>query len=134
LVARATALPRGLLASAERPLLIAGSGIDRARANEALLRIVERLGCPDITSMAGRSVVPGDHPGAVYGLGAGGDLAKREADVVRIAGSRLGNLDLPYDRYWGDPATQRIVQTRTGVPPARAVREWAASAARSSFS
>src|SRR5438552_4651974 len=100
-----------LLADAARPLVIAGSGVDRAGANEALLATVERLGCPVVTSMAGRAVVPLDHPNAVYGLGAGGDLAKREADVVLVAGSRLGNLDLPYDKYWGDPATQRVVQT-----------------------
>jgi len=99
-----------LLAGAARPLVIAGSGVDRAGANEALLAIVERLGCPVLTSMAGRAVVPLDHPNAVYGLGAGGDLAKREADVALVAGSRLGNLDLPYDKYWGDPATQRVVQ------------------------
>ncbi len=99
-----------LLAGAARPLVVAGSGVDRAGANEALLALVERLGCPVIASMAGRAVVPLDHPNAVYGLGAGGDLAKREADVVLVAGSRLGNLDLPYDKYWGDPATQRVVQ------------------------
>src|SRR5213080_820270 len=96
-----------LLAGAARPLVVAGSGVDRAGANEALLAIVERLGCPVIASMAGRAVVPLDHPNAVYGLGAGGDLAKREADVVLVAGSRLGNLDLPYDKYWGDPAAHR---------------------------
>jgi len=99
-----------LLAGAARPLVFAGSGVDRAGANEELLAIVERLGCPLITSMAGRAVRPLDHPNAVYGLGAGGDLAKRQADVVLVLGSRLGNLDLPYDKYWGDPATQRIVQ------------------------
>lgn len=99
-----------LLAGAARPLVIAGAGVDRAGANEALLAVVERLGCPVIATMAGRAVVPGDHPSAVYGLGAGGDLAKREAEVVLVVGSRLGNLDLPYDKYWGDPATQRMVQ------------------------
>ena len=99
-----------LLAGAARPLVVAGSGVDRAGANGALLAIVERLGCPVVTSMAGRSVVPRDHANFVYGLGAGGDLAKREADVVLVAGSRLGNLDLPYDKYWGDPAKQKLVQ------------------------
>jgi acetolactate synthase-1/2/3 large subunit len=99
-----------LLAGAARPLVIAGSGVDRAGANAALLRVVERLACPVIVSMAGRAVVPADHPNAVYGLGAGGDLAKREADVVLVAGSRLGNLDLPFDKYWGDPKTQRLIQ------------------------
>jgi acetolactate synthase-1/2/3 large subunit len=99
-----------LLAGAARPLVVAGSGVDRAGANEALLALVERLGCPVVTSMAGRAVVPLDHPNAVAGNGAGGDLARREADVVLVAGSRLGNLDLPYDKYWGDPATQKVVQ------------------------
>jgi acetolactate synthase-1/2/3 large subunit len=99
-----------LLAAAQRPVVIAGAGVDRAGANAALLAIVERLACPVLPTMAGRSVVPTDHPNAVYGFGAGGDLAKREADVVLVVGSRLGNLDLPFDKYWGDPATQQIVQ------------------------
>ncbi|MEE9281012.1 MAG: thiamine pyrophosphate-binding protein [Myxococcota bacterium] len=99
-----------LLAAAERPAVIAGSGVDRAEANDALDRLVELLGCPVIPTMAGRAVVPRDHPHYVYGYSAGGDLARREADVVLVVGSRLGNLDLPYDKYWGDPAQQKIVQ------------------------
>jgi len=99
-----------LLAGAERPLVFAGSGVDRAAANEALLAVIERLGCPVITSMAGRSVVPVDHPHVIYGMGAGADVAKREADVVLVVGSRLGNLDLPYDKYWGDPRRQQLIQ------------------------
>jgi len=99
-----------LLAAAERPLVVAGSGVDRAGAAATLWRLAERLGCPAIPSMAGRAVVPRDHPHYVYGYGAGGDLARREADVVLVVGSRLGNLDLPYDKYWADPARQKIVQ------------------------
>ncbi|MBW2281194.1 MAG: thiamine pyrophosphate-binding protein [Deltaproteobacteria bacterium] len=99
-----------LLAGAESPAVIAGSGVDRAEANDALLRLVELLGCPVLPTMAGRAVVPRDHPNYVYGYSAGGAVATREADVVLVAGSRLGNLDLPYDKYWGDPATQKIVQ------------------------
>jgi acetolactate synthase-1/2/3 large subunit len=99
-----------LLAAAARPLVIAGAGVDRAGANEALVRLVEWLGCPVIPSMAGRSVVPRDHDHCVQGFGSGGDLARREADVVLVLGSRLGNLDLPYDKYWGDPDRQQIVQ------------------------
>jgi acetolactate synthase-1/2/3 large subunit len=99
-----------LLAAAERPAVIAGSGVDRAKANAALLELVELLGCPVMPTMAGRAVVPGDHAHWVHGLGAGGDLVKREADVVLVVGSRLGNLDLPYDKYWGDPERQKIVQ------------------------
>jgi len=99
-----------LLAAAERPAVIAGSGVDRAGANAPLLELVELLGCPVLPTMAGRAVVPGDHAHCIHGLGAGGDLVKREADVVLVVGSRLGNLDLPYDKYWGDPESQKIVQ------------------------
>jgi acetolactate synthase-1/2/3 large subunit len=60
--------------------------------------------------MAGRSTVPHDHPQFVYGFGKGADQARREADVVLVVGSRLGNLDLPFDKYWGGPGRQRIIQ------------------------
>ena len=100
----------GLLASAERPLVVAGSGVDRSAANEALIELVEILGCPVITTMAGRSAVPGDHPNYLFGFGPAGDLARAEADVILVAGSRLGNLDVPYDKYWGDPAGQKLIQ------------------------
>jgi acetolactate synthase-1/2/3 large subunit len=99
-----------LLAAAERPAVVAGSGVDRAGANTALLQLVELLGCPVMPTMAGRAVVPRDHDHYVYGYGAGGDQVRREADVVLVVGSRLGNLDLPYDKYWGDPRTQKIIQ------------------------
>jgi acetolactate synthase-1/2/3 large subunit len=99
-----------LLASAKHPALIAGSGVDRSEANDALFALVELLGCPLIPTMAGRAVVPADHSHYVSGLGAGGDLVKQEADVVLVVGSRLGNLDLPYDKYWGDPEQQKIIQ------------------------
>jgi len=99
-----------LLARARRPLVIAGSGVDRAGANQALLALVEKLGCPVLPTMAGRSTVRGDHPSYLHGYGAGADLARKEADVVLVAGSRLGNLDLPYDKYWGEGMGQEIIQ------------------------
>ena len=99
-----------LLASAERPAVIAGAGVDRANANEAVLQLVDQLGCPVMTSMAGRSAVPSDHDNFVFAFGQSGDLVRREADVVLVVGSRLGNLDLPFDKYWGDPDVQQIIQ------------------------
>ena len=59
--------------------------------------------------MAGRSALPTDHPRRLHGYGSGADLARREADVVCVLGSRLGNLDLPFDKYWGDGSTQRLI-------------------------
>ena len=99
-----------LLATARRPIVFAGSGVDRAGANDALVRVVELLNCPVLSSMAGRSVIRRDHPNHVVGFGAAGDEARRAADVMLIVGSRVGNLDLPYDKYWGDPSEQRVIQ------------------------
>lgn len=99
-----------LLAAAHRPVVVSGSGVDRAGANAALLRLVERLGCPVIPTMAGRASVPLDHPSYLYGYGPGADAARKEADVVLVAGSRAGNLDTPFDKYWGDGARAKLVQ------------------------
>ncbi len=99
-----------LLAEAKRPVVISGTGVDRADANGALLAIVEALDCPVMTTMAGRATVPSDHPNYVSGFGPAGDQVRREADVLLVAGSRIGNLDVPYDAYWGDPAGQRLIQ------------------------
>ncbi|HSQ00315.1 MAG TPA: thiamine pyrophosphate-binding protein [Candidatus Dormibacteraeota bacterium] len=98
-----------LLAAAKRPLVFVGSGVDRAGANAAVAEIVDILGCPVITTMAGRSVLPTDHPRRLQGYGPGADLARREADVVCVLGSRLGNLDLPFDKYWGDGSKQTLI-------------------------
>jgi acetolactate synthase-1/2/3 large subunit len=95
------ALAAEFLLRAERPVVVSGAGVDRGEANAALLRLVEHLGCPVITTMAGRSTVPLDHPHHLRGY---------EADVVLVAASRLGNLDVPYDKYWGDAAHARLVQ------------------------
>ena len=99
-----------LLAGARHPVVIAGTGVDRARANAALLEIVGLLGCPVMTTQAGRATVPADHPNFVLGFGPAGDAVRREADVLLVAASRMGNLDLPYDQYWGDPSGQRLIQ------------------------
>jgi acetolactate synthase-1/2/3 large subunit len=100
----------GMLAAAHRPVVIAGAGVDRADAGGALLEIVEMLGCPVLTTMAGRATVRSDHPNYLFGFGPAGDAARRDADVLLVVGSRMGNLDVPYDAYWGDPAGQRLIQ------------------------
>ena len=99
-----------LLVAAERPVLIAGQGVDRAGARDLVIEIAELLNCPAMSSMAGRASVPADHPNYVSGFGPAGDLARSEADVLLVAGSRMGNLDVPYDTYWGDPEGKRLIQ------------------------
>ncbi|MFI4935681.1 MAG: thiamine pyrophosphate-binding protein [Caulobacterales bacterium] len=99
-----------LLTGADRPLIVIGSGVDRANAGAAVLEIADRLGCGVVTSMAGRSAAPQDHANHLYGYGDGADEARREADVILALGTRLGNLDTPFDKYWGDHASQKLIQ------------------------
>jgi len=99
-----------LLGGARHPLVIVGSGVDRAGAGAAGIEIAELLGCPLMCTMAGRASAPNDHANYVFGFGPAGDEARSQADVLLVAGSRLGNLDVPYDAYWGDPHGKRLIQ------------------------
>ena len=77
--------------------------MDRAGANAQAAELAEPLGCPLIPTRAGtgqRQIRP---PERVFGFGEGGIKARLEADVILVAGSRIGNLDLPYDRVLGRP-------------------------------
>ncbi len=99
-----------LLARAERPLVVAGAGGDRDGANAALLALVELLGCPIAASLGGRSAISIDHPHALCGFSAGAQAAAREADVVLVVGSPLGDLDPVFDEASGDGARQSWIQ------------------------
>jgi acetolactate synthase-1/2/3 large subunit len=98
-----------LLSNARAPVIFAGTGVDRAQANAALLGLVDLLKCPVIPSMAGRSVVPHDHPLYFNSQSPAADELRRNADVMLVVGSRVGNLDVPFDKYWGDPAGCRVI-------------------------
>ncbi len=99
-----------LLAAARRPAIFAGSGVDRGQANAALIALAELLRCPVVPSMAGRAVIPHDHPLCFMSQSPAADQIRRQADVLLVAGSRVGNLDVPYDKYWGDPRKCKVIQ------------------------
>ena len=98
-----------LLARARAPVIFAGCGVDRGRANAALLALAELLHCPVIPSMAGRAVMPHDNPLCFLSQSPAADDLRRQADVLLVVGSRLGNLDVPFDKYWGDPSRSQLI-------------------------
>jgi acetolactate synthase-1/2/3 large subunit len=84
------------LFTAKQPVIVAGEGVVRARAEAALLTFVEALGVPVATTMGGKTSVPGDHP---LNLGVTGRYSAKvanelvgESDCVLVIGSRLGGL------------------------------------------
>jgi len=83
-----------LLASAERPLIVAGAGVKWARAGEALGALAERLNVPVAASAGHGDVLPGDHPLFIGQIGPRGNAVATEllrtADVILALGTRLG--------------------------------------------
>jgi acetolactate synthase-1/2/3 large subunit len=75
-----------------------------------LLELIATLDCPVIPSLAGRATVPHDHPNYFPSQSPAADELRRGADVLLVVGSRVGNLDTPYDKYWGDPAHCQTIQ------------------------
>jgi thiamine pyrophosphate-dependent acetolactate synthase large subunit-like protein len=97
-----------LLAGAERPVAVAGSGAFFSGAGDSLRRFVERTGIPVTTTSAARGLLDDDHPGCLGSLVHGG-IALASSDVALVLGSRF-NANLVYG---GPPLfgpEQRVVQ------------------------
>ncbi len=75
-----------MLAAAERPVVISGSGILWSDAAGAMTRWIDRIGMPFYTTPQGRGVVPEDHPCSFPNARS---TALREADLVLVLGTRL---------------------------------------------
>jgi acetolactate synthase-1/2/3 large subunit len=105
-VAARTTLPRPsddevrdvlqLLARAERPVILAGAGVLRARTSNDLVRLAELLRVPVIASWRRGDVISNDHPLYLGMAGYGAPPFVRErlerADAMLVIGSRLGEI------------------------------------------
>jgi acetolactate synthase-1/2/3 large subunit len=84
-----------LIRRAERPLLIAGNGVNLSRAFESLRLFCEKLEIPATTSLLGKGVIPADHPNFIGMLGMHGNAAVNRAvmaaDVIVAVGTRFSD-------------------------------------------
>jgi thiamine pyrophosphate-dependent acetolactate synthase large subunit-like protein len=78
-----------LLAEAQKPLILTGSGVLWARAEDDLRAFVDATGLPFFTTPQGRGVVAEDHPRSFPGARS---TAFREADVVLVIGARANSM------------------------------------------
>ena len=89
-----------LLKSAQRPLILAGGGINISRANKELLEFATKMNVPVITTVMGRGAVPTTADIYVGSSGLHGkyaaNLAVSECDVLFSIGTRFN------DRITGD--------------------------------
>lgn len=82
-----------LLASATRPVILAGNGVIAAGAQEELRRLAERLRAPVITSPMAKGAIDERHPLALGPVGRNGtymaNQAGRSCDVLLALGTRF---------------------------------------------
>lgn len=85
-----------LLAGAERPVILAGAGVLRARTSNDLVRLAELLRVPVIASWRRGDVISNDNPLYLGMTGYGSAPSVRErlaaADAILVIGSRLGEI------------------------------------------
>lgn len=84
-----------LIRNAERPVVIAGNGVNIARAWDSLRHFAEKLELPVSTSLLGKGSIPSDHPNAIGMMGMHGNAvvnrALSKADLIVAVGSRLSD-------------------------------------------
>lgn len=96
-----------LLAAAERPIIVAGSGVFFARAGEELKKFVEQSGVPCFTAAMGKGCLPDTHPlcyGPALAIRPGAALAGiTQSDCVLLCGTRV-NLFYAHGRLFNAQA------------------------------
>lgn len=81
----------------DRPIILAGGGINNIRSSKMLLKLTEYLKIPIVTTGRGRGAFPEDHPLSLGRIGFGGgslysDKAFEESDLVIALGCGLSDI------------------------------------------
>lgn len=89
-----------LLKSAKKPLILAGGGVNIAKANDLMKEFVEKMNIPVVTTIMGKGAIPTTHPLYIGNTGMHGkyacNKAVSECDVLFSIGTRFN------DRITGD--------------------------------
>jgi acetolactate synthase-1/2/3 large subunit len=102
-----------LLQNSTRPLIISGHGIALAGARKEIVKLIEKLEIPVVSSMSGHDTVPTAHPlyigrHGVFGNRTG-NFAVQSADLVITIGSRNHLWNIGYDWEKFAPNATKVV-------------------------
>ncbi len=114
-----------LLAGARQPVIVPGTGVQRADAAAALLRLARRLDAPVLTPITGAGAIPADDPLWAGSLNPGRPECRallEAADVVLVVGCRLDDVETA---RWALPLPNLI---QMDVDPAAIGRSYPVSA------
>ncbi|WP_322769142.1 3D-(3,5/4)-trihydroxycyclohexane-1,2-dione acylhydrolase (decyclizing) [Frankia sp. Cr1] len=110
-----------VIASARRPLIVAGGGVIYAEATGDLRAFAEATGIPVAETQAGKGSLPYDHPLALGAVGATGTTAAnriaRQADVVIGIGTRYSDFTTASRTAFAHPGV-RFVNVNVAVQDA----------------
>ena len=114
------------LATAERPVILAGGGVLRARTSSDLIKLAELLRVPVVAGWRRGDVIPNDHPLFLGMAGYGSPALVRErlerADAILVLGCRLSEITsfgyrIPaIDQPWIHVDVEPLAD-RPGLPP-----------------
>lgn len=94
---------------AERPVIIAGKGVNRSGAHEELVRFAETFNIPVVTTPGGKGAIAWDHPLYHGPVGVGGcthgDGLLNSSDLFIVMGSRLSDMTICNLKPQNHPAT-----------------------------
>ncbi len=96
----------GLMSGAERPVILAGSGVWWSGAHASLRGLAERLEAPVLTTSLARGALPPGHP---LNLAGARSFLLSNADLVIVVGTRF-NYITGYGRPPRLPASASVVQ------------------------
>jgi 3D-(3,5/4)-trihydroxycyclohexane-1,2-dione acylhydrolase (decyclizing) len=117
----AVAEAAAIIASAERPFIVAGGGVHYSEAEVALASFAAQRGIPVGQTQAGKGAVPAGHPFDVGGVGATGTTAANalaaSADVVIGIGTRYSDFTTASRSLFAG-AGVRFVNLNVGSPDA----------------
>lgn len=84
-----------ILDKAKRPLFLIGGGVNIARANQEMRRLVELTGIPVVTTIMGKGAIPTNHPLYIGNIGIhasyAANVAVSECDVLFSIGTRFND-------------------------------------------
>ena len=84
-----------MLGKAQRPLFLAGGGVNIAHASQEFTQLAEKTGVPVVTTIMGRGAIPTSHPLYIGNLGMHGayasNMAVNECDLLFSIGTRVND-------------------------------------------
>ncbi len=99
-----------MLAGARFPLILAGHGVHRADAAEALRGVAEHLGALVMTTAGARGAFPEDHSQSIGMAFPWGTPAHLDSDVILAVGTQVGEtVQYLMPPGWAGPERQRLI-------------------------